>query len=449
MPIPKLIDVSKLNEAMTIYDKALRALPFATLQEVAALLKLNVMDLQGKHVRINERRHAGGTQSYEVGKDFSYMNKLIGFEPSAIEPKDVVCVTKENSKVYNDNELLIVGGKPVSNVTKRHPLETRVAFALVKSHIEDVVYVLFHAERDEESSSPAGAFDGFFTKADMLIANGDVNAARGNFAVSGEFLMPTSDTDYSAYENLVEWIGNTNTFLRSSRYGTPQLLCSQTVLMAARAALRNKLKMQEYPSVQRMIELLREDAFCPTLEVCTHEALGRGSRLILQKAGNMDVAFNTRAASRFCQVRDIYEDPNEWQFWLQSGYDTRINDWHEKVFCTNEQKNEALDLAGDYCKTGGVQVNITGDDGAGQWNIQGKAAQRGSGQYIIGLAPGKYTIEFGAVDGKTAPASIAEVEVKAGEITTKEAAYTTGSGSSTGGQGGSEDEEEGGEDPLA
>ena len=144
-----------------------------------------------------------------------------------------------------------------------------------------------------------------------------------------------------------------------------------------------------------------------------------------------------------------FPDPNEWQFWLQSGYDTRINDWHEKVFCTNEQKNEALDLAGDYCKTGGVQVNITGDDGAGQWNIQGKAAQRGSGQYIIGLAPGKYTIEFGAVDGKTAPASIAEVEVKAGEITTKEAAYTTGSGSSTGGQGGSEDEEEGGEDPLA
>ena len=44
---PKLIDVSKLNEALITYDKALRALPFATLQEVAAKLGLNVMNLQG------------------------------------------------------------------------------------------------------------------------------------------------------------------------------------------------------------------------------------------------------------------------------------------------------------------------------------------------------------------------------------------------------------------
>lgn len=256
------------------------------------------------------------------------------------------------------------------------------------------------------------------------MASGDINAARGNFSVSGEFKMPESDTDYAAYENLVEWIGGTHTFLRSSIGGTPQLLCANTVLLAARAALRNKLRMQEYPSMQRMIELLREDAMCPSLIVDTHEALGRGSRLILQKRGNMDLAFNTQAAARFCQIRDIYEDPNEWQFWLQSGYDTRINDWHEKVFCTNEQKNEGLDLAGDYCKTGAVSVTITGDDGKGLWNIQGKAAKRASGQYINGLAPGTYTVEFADVEGKTKPSNIASVEVQAGEVTTKEAAYT-------------------------
>ena len=139
MATPKLIDVSKLNEAMTIYDKTLRTLPYATLKDVAAILRLNLMDLQGKHVRINERRHAGGTQSYKVGKDFSMVEKLLTFEPSAIEPKDVVCITKENSQVYNDNELLVIGGTPVSNINKRHPLETRVAFTLVRNHAEDVV----------------------------------------------------------------------------------------------------------------------------------------------------------------------------------------------------------------------------------------------------------------------------------------------------------------------
>ena len=152
MATPKLIDVSKLNEAMTIYDKTLRTLPYATLKDVAAILRLNLMDLQGKHVRINERRHAGGTQSYKVGKDFSMVEKLLTFEPSAIEPKDVVCITKENSQVYNDNELLVIGGTPVSNINKRHPLETRVAFTLVRNHTEDVVYAMFHSERDEKAN---------------------------------------------------------------------------------------------------------------------------------------------------------------------------------------------------------------------------------------------------------------------------------------------------------
>ena len=419
---PKLIDVSKLNEALITYDKALRALPFATLQEVAAKLGLNVMDLQGKHALINERRRAGGTQSYKIGKDFRLVDKLLGYEPSVIEPKDVVCITKENSQKYDDGELLIVGGQPVSNINKKHPLETRVAFTLVKSHIEDVVYTLFHAERDEDSTSPSGAFDGLFTKADMLITTGDVNAARGNFAPSGLFTLPTKDTDSAAYENLVEWIGGANTYLRSSKSGIPQLLCAETVLIAARSALRNKLRMQEYPSMQRMIELLREDAMCPALEILSHEALGQGSRLVLQKKGNMDVAFNTQAATKFCQIRDIYEDPNEWQFWLQTGYDTRIRDWHEKVYRCNEQKNESLDLAGDYCKTGGVQVDITGTENAA-WTFKGKVAERGNGQCIIGLTPGKYTIEFTAVDGKTKPAD-QEVTVVEGAVTTATGAYT-------------------------
>lgn len=418
----KLIDVSKLNQTLITYDKALRALPFATLQEVAAKLGLNVMDLQGKHALINERRRAGGTQSYKIGKDFRLVDKLLGYEPSVIEPKDVVCITKENSQKYDDGELLIVGGQPVSNINKKHPLETRVAFTLVKSHIEDVVYTLFHAERDEDSTSPSGAFDGLFTKADMLITTGDVNAARGNFAPSGLFTLPTKDTDSAAYENLVEWIGGANTYLRSSKSGIPQLLCAETVLIAARSALRNKLRMQEYPSMQRMIELLREDAMCPALEILSHEALGQGSRLVLQKKGNMDVAFNTQAATKFCQIRDIYEDPNEWQFWLQTGYDTRIRDWHEKVYRCNEQKNESLDLAGDYCKTGGVQVDITGTENAA-WTIKGKVAERGNGQYIIGLTPGKYTIEFTAVDGKTKPAD-QEVTVVEGAVTTATGAYT-------------------------
>jgi hypothetical protein len=257
----------------------------------------------------------------------------------------------------------------------------------------------------------------------MLLATDELNLARGNFAPSGEFKMPVDENDTEAYEILVEWIGTSNPFLLSMNGGLPQLLASRHVLQAARAALRNKLKRTEHPDMARLLEMIREDTFCPNLVIDTDDSLGVGSRLILQKAGNMDLAFNSQAAAKFCQIRDIYEDPNEWQFWLQTGYDTRIRDWHEKVFRTNEQTNASLNLAGDYVHTGAVQIAIENAP-TGKWRIEGRAAIRSDGQFINGLTPGNYTIVFDAVVGKTAPANI-PIVVEEGKVATATGTYTT------------------------
>ena len=177
---------------------------------------------------------------------------------------------------------------------------------ITKSHCEDVAFSLCCAERDEESSSPITAFDGLHTIVDKIITAGDINVARKNLVISGSFTMPTSESDTSAYDGLVAWILETHPILRSSVGGIPQLQISQSVLMAARAALRNKLKAFDYPSTAKMLEHLREDAFCPSLIFSTHECLGTGSRLVLQKVGNMDLAINTQAAAKFIQIRYIY-----------------------------------------------------------------------------------------------------------------------------------------------
>lgn len=87
MSTPKLIDVSKLNQALVTYDKGLRALPFATLQEVAAILGLNVMDLQGKHALINERRRAGGTQSYKLVRISALLTNCLAMNLQLSNPK--------------------------------------------------------------------------------------------------------------------------------------------------------------------------------------------------------------------------------------------------------------------------------------------------------------------------------------------------------------------------
>ena len=69
-----------------------------------------------------------------------------------------------------------------------------------------------------------------------------------------------------------------------------------------------------------------------------------------------------------------------------------------------------------------IQVDITGADN-GTWSIQGKAASRTNGQCILGLAPGNYTIEFNAVDGKNKPAN-KQVTVVAGEVVTATGTYS-------------------------
>lgn len=343
-----ILDISKLKDTVIQYDRTLRQLPVVQFRNVAQLLHINVMDLQGKHSLILERRRAGGTQPYATGKSFTALEALLGYEPSTIEPKDVVFITKGNSQDYDDDRVILLQGSAVSNITKRHPLELRVAMSMVSSFGEDLIYNMFHASRDTSGTTPATAFDGFYTKIAALQTAGELSADLGNLATTGAIADPADDTDTKAYDTLVEFVADAHPLLRSSVGGKPQLLASQGVLKSARAAYRNKVKSFQYPSLAQMVEALREDAFCPQLEVVTHEALGTGSKLVLQKEGNIDFAFNTQAASRYIEIRNIYEDPNEWQFWLQSGADTRIRDWHEKVFRTNEQANTALDLAGDY-----------------------------------------------------------------------------------------------------
>ena len=108
--------------------------------------------------------------------------------------------------------------------------------------------------------------------------------------------------------------------------------------------------MFDYPSMEQVLQSVRDDAFCPGLLFSTHEALGTGSKLVLQKVGNMDIGFNTGRSNQFMQVRNIFEDPNEVQFWIEAAYGVRIRDVHQKVFRTNEQVNTGLNLAGDYVK---------------------------------------------------------------------------------------------------
>jgi hypothetical protein len=344
----QIIKPEGLTEAAKKYDPILRTLPFVTLAQFAAALGLNVIEVENEDVIVNKRRQAGSTGPYKQGMTITYKEEVAKFVESILKPELVVSKTKDNILNYKDKKVLVMAGTALDLKTKKHPLEQMIVTDEIVSHAEDVVFSAFFSERDDDVFSPATAFTGFYPLLDALVAAGLIAADLGNVGNTGALAAPANSTDVDAYEKLVEWIGSSHNMLRSSQGGVPQLLAAQSVLKNARAAYRNKVKAFQMPSMQEVLEAIREDAFCPGLIFSTHEALGTGSKLVLQKMGNMDLGFNTNKSNQFCQVRNIFEDPNEVQFWIEAAYGTRVRDVHAKVFKTNEQTNTGLDLAGDY-----------------------------------------------------------------------------------------------------
>lgn len=345
----KVITVDALTQAAKNYDPTLRTLPFFSLEAVAKKYGMNVLNIAEEDVIVNKRRKAGGTGPYKIGMDITYHPELMKFYESSLKPEVVVFKVKEHILNYTDKKLLVVAGGPVDLKNKKHPLEFMFVKDIVTSHGEDVVFALFFASRDENVFSPSTAFTGFFPTLDKLTAAGYLSKAAKNIIDSGAIAPANAATpDELAYDRLAAWIGAAHPMLRSSQGGVPQLLISEVALKNARESMRLKMKTHDRPNTEEMLAQLREDAYCPNLEVIHDETFGTGSKLILQKKGNMDLAFDTQTAKQFVQVRNIYEDPNEVQFWLEAAYGVRFRDVHPKVFQTNEQTNTAINLAGDY-----------------------------------------------------------------------------------------------------
>lgn len=344
-----VITVAGLSQAAQQYDNTLRTLPYFALEQVAAKYGMNVINLAEEHRLVNKRRNAGGTGPYSVGMSIDYHPELMKFYESVLKPEVVVFKTKDNILNYTDKEFLVKAGTPLDLKSKKHPLEYMIIKDMITSHSEDVVFALWFAERDTDVFSCETAFTGYFPTLDALATAGYLSTAAKNVVNSGAIAPAVAGVpDELAYNRLAAWLGSAHPLLRSSVGGVPQLIISEYALKNARESLRLKTANFQRATTEDLIAQLKEDAYIPNLEVVVDESYGTGSKLILQKKGNMDLGFDTNSAKQFVQVRNIYEDPNDVQFWLQAAYGVRFRDVHPKVFQTNELTNTSVNLAGDY-----------------------------------------------------------------------------------------------------
>lgn len=341
------INLEGLTSAAKRWDPVLRALPFRQLNETAQKMRLNIVNVNsGEHIIKNKRRQAGLLAPYSAGLTLGEKKELMKFVEASLKPEIVFAEIPDNVTNYEEMDILSSQGNPVDNKTKKHPLEFLILRDIVTSFSEDVAFNLFHAQRDEQTLSPATAFNGFNYKLSLLKTVEQISAANKNLVASGKFgVVPETGDPRDDYQALVDWLRQANFFLRQ---GTVLLYASEFVMNAVRKSYKERVKAHTDPTFEDTVRLLRDDANMPGLQIISEPEYGTGSQLMLIKPGLLDVGTRNVTDGNFVSVRNPYEDPNEVQFWVQSAYDTRIQDIHPKVFMTNEEINTINDWAGDY-----------------------------------------------------------------------------------------------------
>ncbi len=341
------VNLTNLTRNAVVYDNVLRELPYFQLMEVSKKLKINIQKVKGEHIIISKRRKADFIRPYKAGLTLENKAELLKFDEMKLKPQRIYAELNENITSYEEKNVLSNAGEPVDNKSKKHPLEFLILKDLVLSVSEDVLFNMFHAQRDADTASAATSFNGFFHTLDLLMTAERISAANKNLKTTGAFALAVDnpDTSFANYTRMVNFLKSAHPLLRR---GKVLLYASEGPMSFVRDDFRKMVKAFDYPSMEQVVDKLRADANIPQLEIITDECFGTGDRLTLTKPGNFDFGVGEETDKQYVQVRNPYTDPNIVQYWIQAAYDTRIQDVHEKVFMTNEQKNVGLNLAGDY-----------------------------------------------------------------------------------------------------
>ncbi len=344
--IKNAINVEGLQRMAEEYDPMLRKLPYITLLDTLAELKVNVVETDGDDKVVTYHRKGGIARPYSVGGKNDVSQDEIGkAEERVLSPKE--CYTALKDHIMNYSTKRVISNKPegVNNQTKQHPQEVLILDSKIKTVGEDILSALFFATRNTDDLSPLGMFDGFNEQINKEITSGDISTAKGNLFNTGAIESPSDDDDMEAFDRIVEFLRAANPFLRQNGI----LYMTQDAMFRAMEALGNKLKYKNALEWEVFLNHLRGLTAAPKLEIISHPILGNGSRLMYTVPDNLDFGLETKGDEQFVQVRAPYEDPNIAQFWMQWKAGTRVTSIHPKTFLVNDQTNSAWDgISGDY-----------------------------------------------------------------------------------------------------
>ncbi len=334
------VDITSLSTTAIRYQKDLKMLPYAVLKEALGVHGINMLPgIQYKDTITDFLRKQGIMKPYVIG---NLADAAPGkAQEMTLEVETAYASVKDNIQNY---KTVTVGPDVLlgKNKSKKHPWELVMLQTIVRTFGEDILDCLFQGERDDAATTPLDAFDGFDTKINDFITAGLITGGKGNYVPTGTIAAPTSESDYAAFEALLDFYRSAHPLLRNK---PANLLVPVAIADMYDDAHFNKFRYKPTTDEYGRTELTGSGGKC---KIVRSNIMGTGQRIVLTAPGNFDLGMDTLGDEEFVQVRTPYEDPNYVQFWIQGKYGTRIRSIHEKVFQSNEGSAIGNQLSGDY-----------------------------------------------------------------------------------------------------
>ncbi len=349
-----LVDLSSLRQAAIRYNPELYTTMVISLQDVSEALRINVIQTNEDDEIKTLVRRGHLLRPYDHQFDIKNNRELLKIKTYMLKLKRGYINLYDDITLYEDKKsqkkVLFNRGIHIDPQMNNIPLESIILTNATRTLMEDIVFAMFFAKRNETGTTPLDCFDGFNTIIDNAIVDGEISANLGNYVPSGS--LAYSDTGTNAYDNLLKWLRKASPKMRAGRC---VLRITNDVMSAVLQAYKVKVNNFSDPDWATVTQRLQEDGHFRSLEICTHVAMGYGDRIFLtgeyedpQMRDLFDFGIDYTPDVNIFQVRAPFENPNYIQYYSQPKMGTRIKGFSPHVFMMNEGVNTPMDLSGDY-----------------------------------------------------------------------------------------------------
>lgn len=345
------LSLAEVTELTNILAPDVKESPALMNAEIFARLYINVLTgTEFQRTQMLFRRKGGEARQYKEGSEIK--SKLGYIEERKLEVTLAWARYYENLQNFREKEPFSILG---SNGTYDAPVSEFIIRNIGKQFSGDILNNIAFGNKALGAESPMGLYDGFWTLIDREINKGTINKKAMNYVEIEPFTDPAAGEEAANYDQFVSFVESWHPQLRNAE--RVLVYCSPETKRRIVTSYMMKFTGFQSPSAGN-------DSFrffdMPNIELLSHAAFGKGSRLLATVPYNIEFGLDTLNDWNRISVDHAEDDHNILIFQVQSAQGMRILDTSAPKFCVSSQKNTQIDeLNGDYQKN---SITVSSND---------------------------------------------------------------------------------------